>query len=894
VSVSSTQTQGKLKIDRAAALESAKWLTLLRPPGMLTGLRVPKLKDARRGQRVTVAGVYTDLIKLANDAHELSVRAPGVYFNLNTVATSAMMAKPELLNYCRFAPSGTTVKDNQIERRDLLLVDVDAIRPADASSTEDELAAAVARAEEIEAALSARGWPKPLRVMSGNGCHLYYRVELPADDGGLVHLCLEAAAAEWGTPAVKVDTTVGNASRISRVPGTWARKGDDTAERPHRRSEVLSAPDVLAPVAGDLLRNLADKAPRPSATTTVSVPALPRATAPVDWPRLLKIASARLASCAPSVQKQNGSGALVHALCGLNRLGLSAEDSRGLILSQFNPRCSTPWSDQEIEHAVSRVYDPSGKYAPEHGVERAAVLAEGGSGWEMTETIGGRSVGSTPAPAPAAAAAAVPEPEPRGAGAAGTPRDGGRRGPDQGQELLSLPLTDVGNARRLALMYGDRLRYCATWKKWLHWDGLRWRLDVTGAVVRAEEDVAAELYRLAVEAMMQPDARGSAERRAELLAAQRWAIRSESASRINAAVELARAEPRFVIEADALDTHLDLLNCLNGTVDLTTGQLRPHDPANYITQLAPVVYDPQARCAEWLKFLRSVFNGSEEMVSFVRRWLGYCLTGHIREQALPVLWGAGANGKSTLATVFLELLGTDYAMQAAAELLMMSRGERHPTELADLFGRRLVIASETAEGGRLNEARLKSLTGGETVRARRMREDNWEFSPRCKIMLLTNHKPAVRESGEGVWRRLRLVPFTRRFWSADEPGAPKEIPPELLKVKDLPDRLRAEHAGILAWAVRGAVEWHQEGLPLPRVIRAATQEYREAEDLVAQWLDDCCVRIEEYRSQATQIYTHFRQWCEGNGRSGFLHNANSATNSQPRELIRSAQTANGG
>jgi hypothetical protein len=195
-----------------------------------------------------------------------------------------------------------------------------------------------------------------------------------------------------------------------------------------------------------------------------------------------------------------------------------------------------------------------------------------------------------------------------------------------------------------------------------------------------------------------------------------------------------------------------------------------------------------------------------------------------------------------------------------------SRGERHPTELADLFGRRLVVASETSEGRRLNEALIKDLTGGEPVRARRMREDFWEFPPAHKVILLTNHKPRVRGTDEGIWRRPRLEPFGVCFWNpADPNNHGKGLPESLKQDKRLPDKLRAEYPGILAWLVRGCLDWQRDGLALPDAVRVATQEYREGEDLVAQWLEEGCLTGDSYRAKATPLYESFRRWCEANG-----------------------------
>ncbi len=358
--------------------------------------------------------------------------------------------------------------------------------------------------------------------------------------------------------------------------------------------------------------------------------------------------------------------------------------------------------------------------------------------------------------------------------------------------------------------------------------------------------------------------------RAEKLA--RWALESESARRINAMLDLARSEPGIPILPEQMDADPWLLNCPNGTLDLRTGTLREHRREDYITKLCPTPYLPAARCPTWERFLAAVFQDEEgepdgDLVLFVQRLLGRCLTGDVTEQILPIFWGGGANGKSTLVNAVLDTLGTDYAMKANADLLMISRGERHPTELAGLFGMRLVVASETHEGRRLNEALVKDLTGGEPIRARRMREDFWEFRPTHKVILLTNHKPKVAGTDEGIWRRLRLVPFQTTFWDPGDPAkAAAELPSDLRQDKRLGVKLAAEREGILGWLVRGCMDWQREGLTLPERVRAATREYRADEDLVVQWIAECCVvGSNHYRTRAWHLYAAFRAWCERGG-----------------------------
>jgi putative DNA primase/helicase len=416
--------------------------------------------------------------------------------------------------------------------------------------------------------------------------------------------------------------------------------------------------------------------------------------------------------------------------------------------------------------------------------------------------------------------------------------------------------TDLGNARRLVQHFGENLRHCHPWKKDLVWDGIRWRKDETALVERWAKETVRRMYEEAAAA--------DDEKHRKALAAH--ASKSEDAKRLRAMASLARSEPNIPILPEILDNDRWLLNCPNGTLDLRTGQLREPRRLDYITRLCPTVYDPRAACPAFSLFLRAVFRDDLKLVQFVQRLLGHCLTGDIREQILPIFWGGGANGKSTLVNAFLETVGRDYAMRATADLLMERRGERHPTELADLFRMRLVITSETSQGRKLNEALVKDLTGGEPIRARRMKEDFWQFSPTHKVILLTNHKPVITGTDEGIWRRLRLVPFEVRFWDPNDPANHgRDLPPELRQDKELAAKLVAERPGILSWLVQGSLDWQQHGLTLPEKVRAATAAYRTSEDLLARFLEECCQSGADYRARASILYTAYRGWCEGGG-----------------------------
>jgi len=319
--------------------------------------------------------------------------------------------------------------------------------------------------------------------------------------------------------------------------------------------------------------------------------------------------------------------------------------------------------------------------------------------------------------------------------------------------------TEVANGRRLAKMHGQDFRWCEAWKKSLVWDGRRWAVDSQRAIDAMAKSVYESLW-CEIASMA---SRIGDDNNKELRALMKFATATGTARGIEAMHKLARSEPGIPISPDVLDTDPWLLNCQNGTLDLRTGELRPHRREDYLTKLCPVVFDPKADCPQWLDFLREIMAGDDELHRFLRRAVGMSLTGVVRDHALLVCFGTGANGKSTFLGAIQELMGIDYAIKAPPDLLLVKKLEGHPTERADLAGKRFVACIEAGEGRRLAESLVKELTGGDPVRARRMREDFWQFDPTHKVWLAANHKPVIRGTDRGIWRRIKLIPFAARF-----------------------------------------------------------------------------------------------------------------------------------
>jgi putative DNA primase/helicase len=292
----------------------------------------------------------------------------------------------------------------------------------------------------------------------------------------------------------------------------------------------------------------------------------------------------------------------------------------------------------------------------------------------------------------------------------------------------------------------------------------------------------------------------------------------------------------------------------NGTLDLATGKLQPHNKSDMLTKMADVVYDPAATAPRWEQFLLEIMGGNPLLVDYLRRVVGYTLTASTREQVLFFLYGSGANGKSTFLRALNDLFGRDYACNAPSELLLARNNGSapHPAEKAYLFGKRLVCASEAGEGHRLAEALIKQLTGEDMITARRMYENFWEFTPSHKIFFAANHKPIVHGTDLAIWRRIRLIPFDVTFQDYQQD-------------KDLALRLKSELPGILAWAVRGCSDWRQYGLMDPKEVLVATAGYRNEMDLIGDFIEVRCDVATGQWATATELYSNYVLWCEENG-----------------------------
>lgn len=409
---------------------------------------------------------------------------------------------------------------------------------------------------------------------------------------------------------------------------------------------------------------------------------------------------------------------------------------------------------------------------------------------------------------------------------------------EQGYEPDDFRLTDSGNAKLFARIYAEQARFDHRRKRWLLWRGHHWARDEVDAVIQLAKDSAEVRY---VWAQSIDDLK-------RRTATATWAIKSESRHRIEAALRLAQAEQDIANDGRGWDPDPYLLGVRNGVVNLRTGRLRGGRPEDQVTMQASVAFDSDALCPRWEQFLREVFDSDDELIDFVSRALGYSLTGDTSEQCLFFCYGSGGNGKTRLLNAIRFTLGS-YAADTPFATFEMSGRSAIPNDVAALVGKRLVTASESCETARLNEARLKALAGEDPLTARFLHGEYFTFQPSAKLWLSSNHKPLVRDTSSGFWRRVRLIPFLRSFKGSAED-------------RTLGASLGAESSGILAWAVRGCREWQKLGLKPSTAVVDATEDYRAESDPLTDFLADRCILDASASAGATELFQAYQSWAD--------------------------------
>ena len=780
--------------------------------------------------RATKAGPYKNTIysgyfeALSEEAflegiHACAKQKPSaIYVTLNPIHPDALA---RCANRIDRAGSGDGAKDTEILHRRWILVDADTIRLANISATEEEHTAGIERATAIRDMFLKVYGVATVLADSGNGAHCLIPCILPNDEESkaLVIGVLTALQAQFGDNVVKIDTGVFNAARICKAYGTLVRKGDNTELRPHRYAQLIDVPSALPPVSVDILRALAGLAKptsaKPSAKATRS-PVGPGSSIPTfDVPAFLAKHGIpvhheeegamgwhqwALEAC-PFNPDHRAPDAMVSQQAGTGKVSFKClhNSCQANKWQEFRKKFEPDWMPYE-----ERTYSSHTKTTRPR-TERTDDLSE------AEEALHNKTLD---------------------------------------KELAAYPLTDSGNAERFAKRNERNVRYCHQWGKWLIWDGTRWKEDSSGEAHRLAKYTARQINAEAATIPVEPKGEDNKPSHKDRLVA--WAKKSESKTALTAMLILAQNELDVSVTSDALDTNPWLFNCANGTIDLRSGELRPHNRADLITKSSPVIYDPQAAAPRWESFLERVLPDAE-MRSYVQRACGYTLTGSTEEQCLFFLYGNGKNGKSKFTYALEQLLG-DYWGKTRAETLMQKRDQGGiSNDVAALRSLRLCTVSEVNEGQRLNEALIKDLSGGDTLSARFLHQEFFSFRPNFKILMYGNHKPTIKGTDEGIWRRIRLIPFLVTI-------PPEERDPNLEK------RFDAELSGILQWVVRGCLKWQEKGLQDPATVTDATQAYRQEMDNTEQFLSDRCTKEPDKEKECFVycgcLYDNYVEWCK--------------------------------
>jgi P4 family phage/plasmid primase-like protien len=427
-------------------------------------------------------------------------------------------------------------------------------------------------------------------------------------------------------------------------------------------------------------------------------------------------------------------------------------------------------------------------------------------------------------------------------------RSGDLKGHRISDELISIlinaPTTDAGNAECMSALYGDTMRYCHTRKAWLLWDGIRWRVDIRNEVV----ELAVNMVRARQEAAL-TDSDFQTKRQVV-----QWGLTSENINRVEAAMKFATAIKPFRTTIDQYDADALLAATENGTLDLRDGTFRESNPEDYLTMQLGTSFMSDAKAPRWGQFLREVFDNDEELIEYIRRAVGYSLTGETKEQNLFLCYGSGANGKSVFLQIISQLLG-DYAGAASFETFNAGNRNEAGYDLAVLKGKRLVTVIEANEDRFLDEAKVKAVTGQDLITCRFLHKNFFTYRPQFKIWMAMNHKPIIRGTDHGIWRRIHLIPFTQSFEGRAD--------------KDLVAKLSSELPGILNWALAGLRKWQDVGLEIPKAVKDATEEYQRESDSIGQWIEERTIQNPIGQLRAGEDYKDYSAWALERGERPF-------------------------
>jgi putative DNA primase/helicase len=747
----------------------------------------------------TCSGYFDDRERLIEAACTLSGRAEGVYLTINPVNRELLArANNRARPFSRY-----TTGDDDVTARRWLVIDADPVRPRGISATDEEKALAHERAAQVRRFIAEHLGKQPAVVASsGNGCHLLYRYHTPnnAEARDALQSFLRVLVLRFNDTLAEIDPVMFNAARICRLYGTMAKKGDPTEDRPHRISRIdevnRNAAEVMLTVEN--LREL-------SAILTGEAQSAARK---LDIPPSIPL---------PPRPRRSGTD-----FAGLRIADyFAAHDAYGRCVNEERGQHAVlcPWenehsSEPDAMDTDTTIWDgrdgrlPGFRCMHAHCSERR--LNDVLTFWTDHQQFGTLQ----------------------------------RRG-------TNYENTDDGTVTRVIDRYGEHIRYCRELGTWLVWAG-RGKWEAAGNGCDVYEMIRDTYRHIQSEAMEIGDPEARTNLMGHVTKMQKW-------ERMRAVYNGAAVRRDVQASIEQFDANPWLLNTPNAVIDLRTGEVMENKPLHYCSRQTAIPYNPGAVCPRFDQFLLEIFGNDETLVDFIWRIIGYSLTGSVREQVLFFLYGSGSNGKSTLLEVLRRLLG-DYGSVSAPGLLIESKSDRHPTEIADLRGRRLVYCVETGEGKRLAEELVKRLTGSDLLKGRMMRQDFFSFLPTHKLWLSANHKPTIRGTDHAIWRRIPLIPFEVQFRDPDvaQPGEP-------VKDAELLDKLDDELSGILVKAIRAARDWYENGLPWPERVRQAVSEYRQEQDVLGTFIAERCEERTDAIETAADLYAAYRHWSEDAG-----------------------------
>ena len=736
-----------------------------------------------------------------------------------------------------FISTGLTKDENILSGHcTFVLIDIDPVKKdppsGQCNATVEERESALAAGDLINKKLEDLGLKATLTVSSGNGFHAFYPVS------GITKAqhkqFLRFIAKEWSRFAppelydkVKVDTSVFNASRIMRVPGTLGRKGGDVSTRPKVvKSQIINRIDWSANLAQS------NQTAVKKILTTEEVPLENSyryqeenysANTDLFQKRALEYTKV-LCQKKPAISGQEGHNTTFANMCKIvQRFDTLSKDKLWDLAKYYNLNGTNgePWRDSELRHKFEDALK-SPRIHESYSSQNDELLT--------TETKVSLLI------------------------AEGT-------NPSASEYQHLSDLSDQGNAQRMLQHCGHDLLFVAgQWQKWMTWNGIHWEIDETNKVqVLFKQSVDANIIKIeAVLEKLKTEKPASKtlnknEGLKELEKTLSFLYRSRNMDKLRAGISSAQSE-NVTIPHTILNGCKNKIACKNGTIDLLTGELINSRQEDYLTQAVSTEFHPEASCPTWMTFLWQIFidpitkNPDYLLIDYVQKLLGLALTGNATtENIFPIFFGAGGNGKSTFINTVQEVIGNSISYGADPKFLMETHQKDHPTTLAAVHGKRLIIAQEPSPGSRLDTSLIKSLTGGDQLSARRMREDLWSFTPEALVVLVSNELPLVRETTDGIWRRIVVIPFLASFLGTDRDPLLKE-------------KLLAEKDGILRWLVDGAVLYAKEGLIQPRTVCTASANYRNEENVVARWLADCAVLDSHGKTKATTIQQSFHDW----------------------------------